>query len=253
MQLHDKTALLTGATTGIGLAAARRFLDEGAARVVITGQDETRLEAARAELAELGAGTVVAVRWRAEEPDDAQAVADAVRALPAPLDVVFANAGVTWPAPFGQIDPAEAQRQLMVNVTGPLVLLQALVPTMRDGGSIVLTTSCLDVLGMPGMAVYSASKAALRSLARTLSAELKERRIRVNAVAPGPVETPIYAKLGMDDAALDDMRAGLAATVPLGRFGRPDEIAGAVAFLASDTSSYLLGEEITIDGGWSTL
>lgn len=253
MQLDDKSALITGATTGIGFATARRFLEEGAASLVITGQDESRLEAARTELAALGHGTVAAVRWRAEEPDDARNVLGAVQDLRAPLDIVFANAGVTWPAAFGQIDPVDAQRQLMVNVTGPLVLLQSVVPTMRDGGAIVLTTSCLDVLGMPGMAVYSASKAALRSLARTLSAELKERRIRVNTVAPGPVETPIYAKLGMDGAALDDMQASLAKTVPIGRFGRPDEISGAVAFLASDASSYLLGEEITVDGGWSSL
>ncbi len=253
MQLRDKTALITGATTGIGFAAARRFLDEGAAHVVITGQDEARLEAARLTLADLGKGTVTAVRWRADEVADIEAVVAAVRDAGGSLDVVFANAGVTWPGPLGQIDAAQAQQQLMINVTGPLMLIQSLVPTMNDGGSIVLTTSCLDQLAMPGMTVYAASKAAMRSLARTLSAELKDRRIRVNTVAPGPIETPIYSKLGMDDAQLGEMAAATAAKVPLGRFGQPDEIAGAVTFLASDASSYLLGEEISVDGGWSNL
>ena len=253
MQLKGKIALVTGATTGIGFAAARRFLEEGAEGVLITGQDEGRLESARAELTAFGTGGVRAVRWRAEEAADGERVAEAVREGYGRLDVVFANAGVTWPAPFGQIDAGEAQRQLMVNVTGPLMLLQALVPLMGPGGSVVLTTSCLDVLGMPGMAVYAASKAALRSLARTLGAELKEQGIRINTVAPGPIETPIYSKLGMDEAALGEMAAATAAQVPLGRFGQPEEIAGVVTFLASDASSYLLGEEITVDGGWANL
>lgn len=253
MQLHDKIALVTGATTGIGLAAAQQFLKEGAAGVVVTGQDEGRLAQAERELSALGRGIVTAIRWRAEEVADSQAVAEAVRAAHGRLDVVFANAGVTWPAPLGEIDPAHAQRQMMVNVTGPLALIQAVVPLMDRGGSIVLTTSCLDVLGMPGMAVYSASKAALRSLARTLSAELKDRGIRVNCVAPGPIETPIYAKLGMSDEALGAMAEGMKGIVPAGRFGQPGEIAGAVAFLASDASRYMMGEEINVDGGWANL
>ena len=251
MQLQDKVALVTGGTTGIGRAAAERFLAEGAAAVVITGQDEARLALAAREMGE--ANRLHAVRWRAEMPEDAAAVAEAVRVRHGGLDVLFANAGVTWPAGLGAIDAEAAQRQFMVNVTGPLILVQALAPLIREGGSVVLTTSCLDVLGMPGMGVYAASKAALRSLARTLSAELAERGIRVNAIAPGPVETPIYGKLGLPEEQLAEMAKGIVAQVPAGRFGRPDEIASAVAFLASDGSSYMRGAELAVDGGWSTL
>ena len=252
MQLRDTNALVTGATTGIGYATAERFLTEGAARVVVTGQHEQRLAAAAASLDADRTGRVVPVRWRAEEPADADVVVDAVRAG-GPLDVLFANAGVTWPAPVGAIEAVEAQRQLMVNVTGPLMLVQALVPHIADDGSVVLTTSCLDVLGMPGMAVYAASKAAVRSLTRTLQAELQHRGIRVNAVAPGPVDTPIYSKLGMSDADLAAMAEQMTSTVPAGRFAQAGEIAGAVTFLASDSSRYVRGEEINVDGGWATL
>ena len=251
MQLNGKIALVTGATTGIGRATAERFFEQGAAGLIITGQDEARLEEARAALA--GRGRVAAVRWRAEEPADAGLVADAVRSNFGRVDVVFANAGVTWPAPLGDIDAVSAQKQMMVNVTGPLILIQSLVPLMSEGASIVLTTSCLDVLGMPGMAVYSASKAALRSLARTLSAELKDRDIRVNAVAPGPIDTPIYSKLGMSEEQLNEMAQGIVGKVPAGRFGQPDDVAGVVAFLASDASRYMLGEEVNVDGGWASL
>ena len=253
MQLQNKIALVTGATTGIGRASAEQFLREGASAVVVTGQNEERLAAAREALAALGLGRVDAVLYRAEEADDAEALASKVRDLHGRLDVVFANAGVTWPAELGSINASEAQRQFMVNTTAPLMLVQALVPLMPKGGSIVLNTSCLDVLGMTGMAVYSASKAALRSLARTLSYELKDKGIRVNAVAPGPTSTPIYSKLGMSEGALDEMAEGMKGIVPAGRFGEPDEIAGAVTFLASDASRYMMGEQIYVDGGWANL
>ncbi|MGF1513775.1 MAG: SDR family oxidoreductase [Elainellaceae cyanobacterium] len=253
MRLKDKTLLVTGATTGIGFAAAQHFLEEGATAVIITGQDEGRLIDAERALAARGLGKVTAIRWRAEDTEDSKALFDAVSGTHGHLDVVFANAGVTWPATFGQIDAIEAQRQFMVNVTGPLILLQTLAPLMRSGGSLILTTSCLDVLGMPGMAVYSASKAALRSLARTLSVELKERGVRVNSIAPGPVETPIYEKLGMSPEALKEMADGMRKIVPAGRFGTAEEIAGVAAFLASDASRYLMAEEINVDGGWANI
>lgn len=252
MQLSGKNALITGATTGIGRATAETFLKQGVAALIITGQDEVRLEEARASLAAHGT-PVTALRWRADRPEDSAALAEAVRFKHGELDVVFANAGVTWPAPLGQIDPKASQDQFMINVTAPLLLIQALVPLVRAGGSVVLNTSCLDVLGMPGMAVYSASKAALRSIARTLSVELSEKGIRVNSVAPGPIETPIYGKLGMSEDQLSEMAAGIVAQVPAGRFGTPDEIASAVLFLASDASSYMRGTEIAVDGGWTSL
>ena len=252
MQVKDKTAVVTGATSGIGRAAAERFIAEGIKTLVITGQDEVRLQAAQAELAD-DSVRIVAVRWRAEHVEDSVALAEQIEAELGSFDILFVNAGVTWPAPLGQIDAVQAQAQLMVNFTAPLMLVQALSPMMNAGGSIVMNTSCLDELGMPGMAVYSASKAALRSATRTLSVELGEKDIRVNAVAPGPIETPIYSKLGMTEEQLGEMASGIVAQVPAGRFGTADEIAGAVLFLASDASSYMRGAEIAVDGGWTSL
>lgn len=250
MQLDGKTALITGATSGIGRATAQAFVDQGVKTLIITGQDEARLEDAHADLSSNGTD-VIAVQWRAEEPADTAALAEKVGQYS--LDVVFANAGVTWPAPLGQIEMESAQTQMMINFTAPLMLVQAVAPLMNSGGSIVLNTSCLDELGMSGMAVYSASKAALRSAVRTLSAELGEQGIRVNAVAPGPIETPIYGKLGMTEEQLGEMAQGIVSQVPAGRFGTPDEIAGAVLFLASNASSYMRGAEIPVDGGWTSV
>jgi NAD(P)-dependent dehydrogenase (short-subunit alcohol dehydrogenase family) len=250
MQVKDKIVLITGGTTGIGHATAVRMLDEGAT-VIITGQNADRLRAAELDLQ--AHGKVTGVLWDAETAATSDAVVDHVRQTHGRMDVVFANAGVTWPAPLGQISVADAQRQFMVNVTGPLTLIQALVPLIGAGGSIILNTSCLDVLGMPGMAVYSATKAALRSVTRTLAAELKDRGIRVNSVAPGPTETPLYGKMGMSEDQLSGMAAGIAGLIPLGRFAKASEMAGAVVFLASDASSYMLGAEIAVDGGWTAV
>ncbi|WP_227271486.1 SDR family oxidoreductase [Roseobacter weihaiensis] len=252
MQLSGKIALVTGATTGIGRATAERFIEDGVTALIITGQDQARLKTARAELAEHGV-PVTAICWRADTPTDSVALAERVMAEHGRLDVVFANAGVTWPAPLGQIEAEAAQAQFMVNVIGPLLLVQALSPLFSEGSSVILNTSCLNVLGMPGMAVYSATKAALRSVARTLSVELGTRGIRINSVAPGPIETPIYSKLGMSEADFAEMGQGIIAQVPAGRFDKSSEIAAAVAFLASDGSSYMRGAEMPVDGGWSSL
>lgn len=253
MQLSQKVALVTGATTGIGFASAEKLLQEGVSGLIITGQDVGRLAEAKESLSKTGNAKVTAVRWRANVAGDTDLVADAIRSDHGHLDIIFANAGVTWPAPLGHIEMEAAQEQFLINTISPLILIQTLAPLMRDHGAIVLNTSCLDVLGMPGMAVYAASKAATRSLARTLSAELKERGIRVNAVAPGPTETPIYGKLGMSPQELEEMASGIVSQVPAGRFAKPEEIAGAVAYLASDASRYIVGEELNVDGGWANL
>ena len=250
MRLKNKTALITGGTTGIGFATARKFLSEGAT-VIITGQDGERLAKAEQTLAE-EFDRISSIRWQAEQLDSSTDVAAFVQNQSG-LDIVFANAGVTWPAPFGEIDPEHMQKQLLVNVTAPMHLLQKLVPMMHQNGSIIMNTSCLDEMGMPGMGAYSASKAALRSLVRTLAAELKDQHIRVNSVAPGPVETPIYSKLGMPDEALEAMAAEMTQLIPIGRFAKPEEIAEAVTFLASDASSYMQAEEIKVDGGWTNI
>jgi NAD(P)-dependent dehydrogenase (short-subunit alcohol dehydrogenase family) len=181
MTLQGKITVVTGGTTGIGRAAAERLLREGAT-VIITGKDGARLAQTERELSEFGRASVVALD--AEDAEGPARVAAHVRAAHGRLDIVFANAGVTWPAPLGQITAADAQRQFLVNATAPLLLVQALLPLMGSGGSVILNTSCLNELGMPGMAVYSASKAALRSLTRTLAAEVKDRGIRVNAISP---------------------------------------------------------------------
>ena len=251
MQLEGKVGLITGGTSGIGFETAKHALKQGAKAVVITGQNEERL--ASAEQALSSHGDVAAIRWRADQPGDTEHLAGVLKDKYSAIDFVFANAGVCWPTPVGDVAAEAAQSQIMVNFTGPLLLVQAMVPIMSHGGSIVLTTSCLHQLGIPGYAVYSASKAALRSLARTLSAELKDRGIRVNTLAPGPFETPIHGKFGMDSAQLQEAKGHVASMVPLGRFGQTDEIVDAAVFLASDSSRYMLGEEISVDGGWSNL
>lgn len=247
-RLEGIRAVITGGTTGIGYAAAQRLIEEGA-RVILTGQDQGRINDA---IDRLGNGTKGLVA-RAESPEDAAALAHFVKAEFGGLDVLFANAGVTWPAPFDAVDLESLQAQMAINFAGPLFAVQKLTPMMGDGASVIFNTSNLQKLGMPGMAVYSASKAALRSLVRTLQAELGPRGIRVNAVAPGPTETPIYSKLGMPEEELNGMAQGIVAKIPAGRFGKPEEIAGTVAFLASSDSSFMRGAEVTVDGGWNSL
>lgn len=251
MQLDGKIGLITGGTTGIGFETAKHAFKQGAKAIAITGQNEDRLASARDVLASLG--DVTAIRWRADQPNDTKQLAGVLKDKFGAIDFVFANAGVCWPTPLGEVDATAVQSQMMVNFTGPLLLVQALVPIMNKDGSIVLTTSCLHQLGIPGYAVYSASKAALRSLARTLSAELKDRGIRVNTLAPGPFETPIHGKFGMEPAQLQEAKGYVASMVPLGRFGHTEEIVDAAVFLASNGSRYMLGEEVSVDGGWSNL
>ncbi len=243
-----KTVIVTGGTTGIGFATAQRFIKDGA-KVLITGQDKARVADAAEKLGPNATGTVA----RAEVAGDAAHLAEVAAAQFSQVDVLFVNAGVTWPSPLGSIDADHIHDQLAINVAGPIFTVQAIAPLMGDGGSIILTTSCLDVLAQPGMAVYSASKAAARSLTRTFQAELGAQGIRVNAIAPGPINTPIYGKLGMSEDELNAMAQDVVSKVPAGRFGEVEEISGAVAFLASSDASYIRGEEIAVDGGWTTL
>lgn len=247
-RLQGQSIVITGGTTGIGYASAERLIAEGA-RVLVTGQDRARVEEAVKRLGPSASGLVV----DQARLDGIKALAAEVRARFGAIDGLFLNAGVTMPAPT-EAESAEAfDRQMTINLKTPFFIMQALAPLMKDGGSVIVNTSCLDQLGMPGMAVYSATKAALRSLVRTWAAEYVGRSIRVNAIAPGPVETPIYGKLGLDAASLQGMAAQIQSKVPMNRFGKPHEIAGAVAFLASADSSFMTGEEITIDGGWAQL
>ena len=243
-RLKDKRALITGATSGIGLETARHFLAEGA-RVAITGRSLATLEAARKELG----SDVVAIVSDASNAAGQKAVAEAVRQAFGGLDVLFVNAGVAELAPVEKWDEAAFDRSFAINVKGPYFLIQALLPIFANPASIVLNASVNAHIGMPNTSVYGATKAALLSLARTLSGELIARGIRVNAVSPGPVATPLYGKLGLSDADLK----GLSASVPAARFGKPGEIADAVVYLASDESAFVVGSEIQIDGGMGNL
>lgn len=243
-RLTGKRALITGGTTGIGLETARQFIEEGA-RVAITGSNPATLEAARKELGKdalviaSDAGNVSA------QKELAQTVRDAFGAL----DVLFVNAGIVEMRPIGQWDEASYDRSFAINLKGPFFLIQALLPIFANPASIVLTTSINAHMGMPNSSIYSATKAALVSLARTISGELITRGIRVNAISPGPIATPLYTKLGLKEA---DAKA-LQSQIPAGRFGKPSEVAEAVVFFASDESAFTVGSELVIDGGMTNL
>jgi NAD(P)-dependent dehydrogenase (short-subunit alcohol dehydrogenase family) len=248
MKLKNKTALVTGASTGIGFSTAKQFLAEGAT-VLITGNDPSRLAAATLELGARAIATQLDVR----DKHSLNRLAETVRSELGHLDVLFANAGVAFATPLASTEEAQFDELMNVNVKGVFFTVQRCAPLMREGGSIILNTSWLNQIGMANLSVLSASKAAVRSFARTLSAELLPRRIRVNAVSPGAIATPIHAKTAASPEALEQTALKLASLIPLARMGTADEIAAAALFLASDDSRYMLGAEIVVDGGFSQL
>lgn len=246
MRLQGKTAVITGGSSGIGLATARQFVAQGA-KVLITGQDPDRLAAAGRELGALTQR--VDVRREA----DLQALAESAKANFGRLDILFANAGVAFATPLAETSSARFDELFDINVKGVFFTVQALAPLMPAGASIVLNTSWLDEVGTPGLSLLSATKAAVRSLTRTLAAELLSQGVQVNAVSPGAIATPIHGKTGMSPEALQAFAAQVTARIPLHRFGEADEVAAAVLFLASDESRYMLGAEVVVDGGFSQL
>jgi len=247
-RLTGKTALITGGTTGIGLATAKMFIKEGA-RVAITGQNAERVAAAAQELGE----GVIALRADVASLADMCAVAQRLKTDFGTLDILFANAGIAAPMPFSDVDEANIDRLLDVNVKGVIYSVQSMLPLLSNPSSVVFNASTLAEKGVPGMAVYAATKAAVRSLARGLTTEYTARGIRFNVVSPGLTETPIYSKLEMEPAAMEQWAAQMVAGVPAKRFAHADEIAKAVLFLASDDSSYMLGENLFVDGGLATI
>jgi NAD(P)-dependent dehydrogenase (short-subunit alcohol dehydrogenase family) len=247
-RLQGKRALITGGTTGIGLETARQFLKEGA-RVAITGKNPATLEAAQKELG----SDVLVIASDASHVTDQKTVAETLQKAFGGLDILFVNAGVAELRPIEKWDEAAFDRTFSINVKGPYFLIQALLPLFANPSSIVLNASVNAHIGMPTASVYGASKAALLSFARTLSGELISRGIRLNAVSPGPIATPLYGKLGMSESDLKAVSASIQSQVPAGRFGNSSEIAQAVVFLASDESTFTVGGEIQIDGGMGTL
>ncbi len=244
-KLDGKIALITGGTSGIGLATAQRFIEEGA-YVFITGRRQAELDAAVQQLGENSRG----VRGDVAVAADLDNLFETIQREKGRLDVVFANAGTAAFAPLGQIDEGHFDRILGTNVKGLLFTVQKALPLLLDGSSIVLNASITSIKASPAFSVYSATKAAVRSFARSWSVDLKERKIRVNAISPGTIITPGYSsELGMSDAQIDQVAAQAASTTPLGRTGTPDEIAKAVVFLASDDSSFVTGIELFVDGG----
>lgn len=248
MRLKGKTALITGGTSGIGLATAKLFIREGA-RVTVTGRDASRFEAVRSELGNDALILPADVRSTAEMQTVSQCVGETFGGL----DILFANAGTAYATPLSTTDEARYDEIMDVNVKGSFFTMRAVSPILREGASVILTTSFVIHVARPGLSLLSASKAAVRSLARTWSRELLDRKIRVNAISPGGIDTPLHGRGGGTPEQVQTIKDQIAARVPLGRIGEPDEIAAAALFLASDESRYMLGAELVVDGGISQI
>ncbi|PTY02245.1 oxidoreductase [Verrucomicrobia bacterium LW23] len=245
-KLANKIALVTGGNSGMGLATARLFAEEGA-QVIITGRRRKDLDDAVAAIGH----NADAVQGDISSLDDIDRLRDHIQARYGRVDVIFANAGVGKFTAIPTTTPEDYDQIFDINVRGNFFLVQKLLPLIPDGGSIILNGSIAGNTGTEAFSVYSASKAAVRSFARTWTAELKSRRIRVNTLSPGPIETPIFGKTGMTAEQVEGFKTSLESQVPLGRIGHVDEIAKPALFLACDDSSYITGIELTVDGGMS--
>jgi NAD(P)-dependent dehydrogenase (short-subunit alcohol dehydrogenase family) len=247
-RLEGKVAVVTGGNSGIGLATAKRLQEEGA-RVAISGRSKKTLDEA---VKTIGNG-VVAVQSDVASLSDIDKLFAEVSQKLGKIDVLFVNAGVAKFAPLADTPESTYDEMFDINIKGAYFTIQKALPFLNDGASIILNTSVADGNGTVGASAYSGTKAALRSLARTAAAELVGRGIRVNAVAPGPIITPIFGRTGLPQEAVDEFAKGVIARVPMKRFGQPEEVAGAVAFLASQDASYITGVEINVDGGYGQI
>jgi NAD(P)-dependent dehydrogenase (short-subunit alcohol dehydrogenase family) len=244
-KLVGKIAVITGGSSGIGLATAKRFVEEGA-HVVITGRREKELKEAAAFIGR-NVTTVAGDVSRLEDLDRLYAV---VKEKHGHIDILFANAGAGTVAPLAVATEAHFDQTFDVNVKGMFFSVQKALPLFKDGGSIILTSSVSNVKGLPAFTIYAASKAAVRSFARGWTMELKDRKIRVNSMSPGPTETPaLETTTGLTAEQAKEAAAQYASQIPMGRRGKPEEIADAVVFLASDESSFITGVDLAVDGG----
>ncbi|PMQ06177.1 Levodione reductase [Dyella sp. AD56] len=244
---QGKKVVIIGGTSGMGLATAKMLLG-GGARVLVTGRSQAGLEWAQKEL---GEGALV-VSSDARSLTDIDALVAQVKTEFDTIDLLFVNAGFSIPTPLDSVTEAIYDEMFNLNSKGPFFAVQKLAPLMNRGGAVVLTTSVANVKGLPGQATYGAAKAALRSFARTLAAELVTREIRVNAVSPGPIDTPILDKVFPDKNVAAQVREKMIGMIPMRRFGTSEEIAKAVLFLAFD-ATFTTGAELPVDGGWSQL
>ncbi len=247
-KLENKVAVITGGNSGIGLSTAKLFQAEGA-RVVITGRRQDVVDSAVKEIG----GDSIGFKSDTSKLDDIAALYEKVKDQFGKIDILFLNAGIAKFGPFTSVDEATFDEMVNINFKGLFFNVQKAFPLLNEGASVIFTTSITDQKGFTDTSVYSATKAAVRSLARTLSAELVDKKIRVNAIAPGPIDTPIFEKLGVPEEAVGEVKDGYTSIVPMKRMGSPNEIARAALFLASDDSSFVMGVDLVVDGGLAQL
>ena len=243
-KLEGKIAVITGGNSGIGLATAKRFVSEGA-NVFIFGRRQNEIDAGVSEIGK----NVIGIQGDVSNLADLDRLFDVVKDQKGHLDILFANAGIAQFAPLGDISEEHFDKIFRINVKGLLFTVQKALPILEDGGSIILNASIGTSKGVGGSSVYSATKAAVRSFARTWTVDLKDRKIRVNAISPGPIDTPIFSSITQNEEQSELFKKNIINAVPMKRMGNPDEVAKVVSFLASDESSYVTGIELFVDGG----
>ena len=247
-KLEGKVAVVTGGSSGIGLATAKRFVEEGAF-VYITGRRQAELDKAVSLIGD----SVTAVQGDVANLADLDRLFAKVASEKGKIDILFAGAGIVDPQPLAETTEASFDKVFAINTRGLAFTVKKALPLLNEGGALIVITSGAESKGIPGFTAYSATKAAVRSFVRTWTAELKDRRIRVNAISPGPIDTPIMDQLAPTKEGAEQARAQFTAAIPLGRLGRPEEIASAAVFLASDEASFIAGADLPVDGGMTAV